>query len=145
MEGAEMSMPAPSTAGTHTSGPTLGFPLGTILLIFIVFAISGIFSGCYHWEKVRALWKRRRHGEHENQDQTSDQYISISIQESPSKITKEDNKERNQGLPVIMPGDPIPKFIAMPSPCLYIPRPTLDKKIPQLELQLDHSIRIPKS
>ncbi|KAF3335155.1 hypothetical protein FCM35_KLT19662 [Carex littledalei] len=145
MDGADISTPAPPAIGMHPSRPTLGFPLGTALLIFVIFSLSGIFSGCYHWEKIRAFRQQMRRGEHENQeDQTSDHHISVSIPSSPSKIIKEEMKEKNQGLPVIMPGDPIPKFIAMPCPC-QLARPTLDDKSPQFELQLEHSIRIPKS
>lgn len=35
--------------------PSLGFPLGTALLLIIVFSLSGIFSCCYHWDKLRSL------------------------------------------------------------------------------------------
>lgn len=40
----------------HTqSRPTLGFPLGTALLLIIIFSLSGFFSCCYHWDKLRHL------------------------------------------------------------------------------------------
>lgn len=89
MDGADISTPAPPAFGIHPSRPTLGFPLGTALLIFVIFSLSGIFSGCYHWEKIRAFRQQMRRGEHENQDQTSDHHISVSIPSSPSKIIKE--------------------------------------------------------
>ena len=37
------------------SRPSLGFPLGTALLLIIIFSLSGIFSCCYHWDKHRSL------------------------------------------------------------------------------------------
>nr|XP_016507552.1 PREDICTED: uncharacterized protein At5g65660-like isoform X2 [Nicotiana tabacum] len=37
------------------SRPSLGFPLGTALLLLIIFSLSGIFSCCYHWDKLRSL------------------------------------------------------------------------------------------
>ncbi|MCL7044223.1 hypothetical protein MKW94_030371, partial [Papaver nudicaule] len=37
------------------SRPSLGFPLGTALLLIIIFSLSGFFSCCYHWEKLRSL------------------------------------------------------------------------------------------
>ncbi|KAF7829246.1 Hydroxyproline-rich glycoprotein family protein [Senna tora] len=37
------------------SRPSLGFPLGTALLLIIIFSLSGIFSCCYHWDKLRSL------------------------------------------------------------------------------------------
>lgn len=38
-----------------SSRPTIGFPLGTALLLIVVFSLSGIFSCCYHWDKLRHL------------------------------------------------------------------------------------------
>ncbi|KAL4367248.1 hypothetical protein GQ457_05G008090 [Hibiscus cannabinus] len=89
------------------SRPSLGFPLGTALLLIIIFSLSGIFSCCYHWDKLRSL---RRSFAHADAD----------IEASPSK-TKPDatdlKKNQSQSLPVLMPGDEIPKFIALPCPC----------------------------
>jgi hypothetical protein len=87
MDGADISSPGPPAMVIHSSRPTLGFPLGTALLIFVIFSLSGIFSGCYHWEKLRSFRRQRLRGEHENQEQTNNQHISISIPSSPSKIT----------------------------------------------------------
>lgn len=38
-----------------SSRPTLGFPLGTALLLIVIFSLSGVFSCCYHWDKLRHL------------------------------------------------------------------------------------------
>lgn len=38
-----------------TSRPVIAFPLGMALLIVVVFGLSGIFSCCYHWDKIRSL------------------------------------------------------------------------------------------
>ncbi|XP_031505756.1 uncharacterized protein LOC116268085 isoform X1 [Nymphaea colorata] len=35
--------------------PIVGFPLGTALLVLVIFCISGIVSCCYHYEKIRSL------------------------------------------------------------------------------------------
>ncbi|GMI67715.1 hypothetical protein like AT5G65660 [Hibiscus trionum] len=85
------------------SRPSLGFPLGTALLLIIIFSLSGIFSCCYHWDKLRSL--RRSFAD---------------IQPSPSKPNPDFTdlkKNQSQSLPVLMPGDQIPKFIALPCPC----------------------------
>ncbi|KAG5535431.1 hypothetical protein RHGRI_023256 [Rhododendron griersonianum] len=37
------------------SRPSLGFPLGTALLLIVVFTLSGVFSCCYHCERIRTL------------------------------------------------------------------------------------------
>lgn len=50
MEGQDLSPPR-----MDTSRPSLGFPLGTALLLIIIFSLSGIFSCCYHWDKLRSF------------------------------------------------------------------------------------------
>ncbi|CAN8251511.1 unnamed protein product [Cochlearia groenlandica] len=87
------------------SRPSLGFPLGTALLLIIIFSLSGIFSCCYHWEKHRSL--RRS-------------LANADIESSPSKHQQtfpDMKKSENQSVPVLMPGDNRPKFIALPCPC----------------------------
>ncbi|KAK9061938.1 hypothetical protein SSX86_019125 [Deinandra increscens subsp. villosa] len=92
----------------HSPRPTIGFPLGTALLLIVVFSISGIFSCCYHWEKLRHL-----RGDFSDEDPDSDG--------SPSKpkpiYSQENRREEDQSLPVIMAGDQFARFIAMPCPC----------------------------
>ncbi|KAK1439059.1 hypothetical protein QVD17_04874 [Tagetes erecta] len=85
---------------SDSSRPTLGFPLGTALLLIIIFSLSGFFSCCYHWDKLRHL-------RGSSQDSTS----------KPNSIVTEKNKAEKESLPVIMPGDRIAKFIALPCPC----------------------------
>ncbi|KAJ0550323.1 hypothetical protein HanRHA438_Chr07g0307031 [Helianthus annuus] len=46
---------APPEYHQYSSRPTIGFPLGTALLLIVVFTLSGIFSCCYHWDKLRHL------------------------------------------------------------------------------------------
>ncbi|XWS29634.1 hypothetical protein CRYUN_Cryun24cG0046300 [Craigia yunnanensis] len=92
------------------SRPSLGFPLGTALLLIIIFSLSGIFSCCYHWKKLRSLRRSFADGTDPDAD----------IEASPSKSKPEYTdlkKNQSQSLPVLMPGDQIPKFIALPCPC----------------------------
>ncbi|KAE8010454.1 hypothetical protein FH972_006825 [Carpinus fangiana] len=97
------------------SRPSLGFPLGTALLLIIIFSLSGIFSCCYHWDKFRSL----RRSFSEDPDHEPD----IEASPSKSKPTCTDLKQnQSESLPVLMPGDRIPKFIALPCPC-EPPRP----------------------
>ncbi|KAK9231419.1 hypothetical protein WN943_021653 [Citrus x changshan-huyou] len=92
------------------SRPSLGFPLGTALLLIVIFSLSGIFSCCYHWDKVRSL--RRSFSEH------ADPEADNEGSPSKSKAAHMDlKKNQSQSLPVLMPGDQIPKFIALPCPC----------------------------
>ncbi|OMP11248.1 hypothetical protein CCACVL1_00599 [Corchorus capsularis] len=93
------------------SRPSLGFPLGTALLLIVIFSLSGIFSCCYHWDKLRSLRRSFSNGTDIPDD---------DIEASPSKSKPEFmdlKKNISQSLPVLMPGDQIPKFIALPCPC----------------------------
>ena len=75
--------PAPSMTLPieHSSRPTLGFPLGTALLLLVIFALSGMFSCCYHWDKLRSLWSRHPALFEESE------HTAISIASSPSKTS----------------------------------------------------------
>ncbi|XP_008785322.1 uncharacterized protein At5g65660 isoform X2 [Phoenix dactylifera] len=117
MDAGEVTPPA------HLSTrPTLGFPLGTALLLVVIFCLSGVFSCCYHWDKLRSL--RRRHGRTSNPVQPADdhhhQHAPSSMPSPPAKLlSKLQNykQEKDESLPVIMPGDRIPRFMAWPCPC----------------------------
>ncbi|XP_020204824.1 uncharacterized protein At5g65660 isoform X2 [Cajanus cajan] len=93
MESQDLSPPH-----VDASRPSLGFPLGTALLLIIIFALSGILSCCYHWDRLRSL----RHPQ---------------MPSSPTKSRHPTTDLRQNSLPVLMPGDEVPKFIAMPCPC----------------------------
>uniref|UniRef100_A0ACD5WGD5 Uncharacterized protein n=1 Tax=Avena sativa TaxID=4498 RepID=A0ACD5WGD5_AVESA len=77
--------PAPSMTVpmAHSSRPTLGFPLGTALLLLVIFSLSGIFSCCYHWDRLRLLWSRHPAMLEEGQ------LTVISIGSAPSKATSQ--------------------------------------------------------
>ncbi|XP_064958243.1 uncharacterized protein At5g65660-like [Musa acuminata AAA Group] len=121
MDGAELAtMPTPAL--NHPSRPTLGFPLGTALLLIVIFCLSGIFSCCYHWEKLRSLRdrSRRRHGNQPSLAAVEDgQLPQFSLSSPASKVAlqhQENKAERIPSFPVIMPGDRMPKFMAWPCP-----------------------------
>ncbi|CAA2958809.1 uncharacterized protein At5g65660-like [Olea europaea subsp. europaea] len=104
----------------EASRPSLGFPLGTALLLVIIFSLSGIFSCCYHWEKLRSF--RRSFLDLEAGDDQGP---------SKPKITHMSSKEKqNESLPVLMPGDNFPKFIALPCPCRP---PTQDRFVVEIK------------
>ncbi|PIN21647.1 hypothetical protein CDL12_05643 [Handroanthus impetiginosus] len=96
---------------SHSEGsrPSLGFPLGTALLLVVIFSLSGIFSCCYHWDKLRRSFSLPA---------AADLEAAADIDPSKPKPPHMDLKQKaNQSLPVIMPGDDVPKFIALPCPC----------------------------
>uniref|UniRef100_A0A7C8ZUI6 Hydroxyproline-rich glycoprotein family protein n=1 Tax=Opuntia streptacantha TaxID=393608 RepID=A0A7C8ZUI6_OPUST len=102
---------------SDASRPSLGFPLGTALLLIVIFSLSGIFSCCYHWDKFRSL--RRQ-----SQSQSQNHSLDLEAAHHPdSDLLKEKEKQQQQqaqmreSVPVIMPGDEMPRFIALPCPC----------------------------
>ncbi|KAI4382089.1 hypothetical protein MLD38_008095 [Melastoma candidum] len=99
-----MESPELSPPHLDQSRLSLGFPLGTALLLLAIFTLSGIFSCCYHWDKARSL---RRSAAYESSD----------IEQQAHSKSAGAKCCQNESLPVLMPGDEIPKFIAMPCPC----------------------------
>nr|XP_043634510.1 uncharacterized protein At5g65660-like [Erigeron canadensis] len=103
---------APPPPQHHDSSrPTIGFPLGTALLLIVVFSLSGIFSCCYHWDKLRHL-----RGDFSDDDPDSSHHHDSS-NSKPKLIYSEKKQEENGSMPVIMAGDQYARFIAMPCPC----------------------------
>ncbi|KAM7261855.1 hypothetical protein ACFE04_020932 [Oxalis oulophora] len=95
------------------SRPSLGFPLGTALLLIIIFSLSGIFSCCYHWDKLRSL--RRSYSE--DMDPEAVDFTQASPSNKSKHVQLDVKQNQRFSVPVLMPGDQIPKFIAMPCPC----------------------------
>ncbi|KAG9129772.1 hypothetical protein Leryth_015470 [Lithospermum erythrorhizon] len=91
-----------------SSRPSLGFPLGTAFLLIVIFSLSGILSCCYHRDKLRSF----RRG-----SQPSDLEAASTDTMKPKPILSSLNQMEKECLPVLMPGDQVPKFIAMPCPC----------------------------
>ncbi|KAJ6405056.1 hypothetical protein OIU84_013100, partial [Salix udensis] len=92
--------------------PSLGFPIGLVLLLLMLFIMSGLFSCCLHWEKVLSLFGVS--GE-ENHSHIEEDIEHLPQKSSPPHVKLK--KNHGQSLPVLMPGDRVPKFIAMACPC----------------------------
>ncbi|KAM7524302.1 hypothetical protein LguiA_014204 [Lonicera macranthoides] len=110
-----MQSPYYAPAHEESSRPSLSFPLGTALLLIVIFSLSGIFSCCYHWDKLRSL---RRSFDADHEDDTED------APSKPKHTHMNSKQNQNESLPVLMPGDRIAKFIALPCPC-EPPRPEM--------------------
>ncbi|KAG2696045.1 hypothetical protein I3843_07G041100 [Carya illinoinensis] len=116
------------------SRPSLGFPLGTALLLIIILSLSGIFSCCYHWDRFRSL-------RHSFSQDDPDHHTDIEASPSKSKpICTNQKQNQSQSLPVLMPGDRIPKFIALPCP-REPPRP--EKVVVKVQKPLKPPPRLP--
>lgn len=157
-----MESPDFSPHHADASRPSLGFPLGTALLLIIIFSLSGIFSCCYHWEKLRSL----RRSVSDGPDPEADIEASPSKSKPPHGVInfftydvtcvyyvchgtsanvgmlffKDLKQNQNQSLPVLMPGDEIPKFIALPCPC---EPPRAEKVVVKMETPPPKPPRLP--
>ncbi|GLJ30193.1 hypothetical protein SUGI_0597160 [Cryptomeria japonica] len=94
--------------------PNLGFPLGTAFVLLIVLGFSALFSICYHWEKIRSF--HSRHASHSFSATSSQQLQPNPPLQIDDDSTSNLEVHQLQSLPVLMPGDEMPKFIAWPSP-----------------------------
>ncbi|KAK7842200.1 uncharacterized protein At5g65660 [Quercus suber] len=105
---------------TDSTRPLIGFPLGLALLLILLLGMSAFFYCCFHWERLRSLFISSP--DDNNSDIEADIPNSPRKPLSPHKIIKRDE---SQSFSVLMPGDQVPKFIAMACPC----RPPLAEKV----------------
>ncbi|KAI3900713.1 hypothetical protein MKW92_003347 [Papaver armeniacum] len=105
--------------------PSVGFPLGIALLLILVFGVSGFFSCCYNWNKLRSLRRSFSPSDENHQEEDTDlegsgtnnhNPVVQSLSSIPSQIYLHGNQNTNKSIPVIMPGDNIAKFVAISCP-----------------------------
>ncbi|WVZ20029.1 hypothetical protein V8G54_007351 [Vigna mungo] len=100
-----------------SSGASIAFPLGLALLIAVLFFFCSFFCCCLHWEKLRPFFPF-----------SSGNITSLPHHTQPlTPMTPPPHKpgfpllmmKQNSGesFPVLMPGDEVPKFIALACPC----------------------------
>ncbi|EEF35010.1 uncharacterized protein At5g65660 [Ricinus communis] len=92
--------------------PSIGFPLALALLLVFLCFMSGLFLSCLHWNKLRALL-----GASSTHDQDSHIQDDIEYALHKSAPARQELENEGKSLPVLMPGDDTPKFIAIPCPC----------------------------
>ncbi|OAY51091.1 uncharacterized protein At5g65660 [Manihot esculenta] len=95
----------------ESTRPSIGFPLGLALLLVMLLFMAGFFTCCLYWDKLRSLLG------------VSSEEISHA--QKPTPPQEESKRNRAESLPVLMPGDQVPRFIAMACPC----KPPLPEKI----------------
>ncbi|CAN1341141.1 Uncharacterized protein At5g65660 [Linum perenne] len=78
----------------------IGVPLGLALLLLSLFSMTGVFICCLHWGYLRSLW--------DAPDDDETQHLPPHKSSPPQLV---------ESLPVLMPGDEVPRFIAMACPC----------------------------
>nr|XP_016449220.1 PREDICTED: uncharacterized protein At5g65660-like [Nicotiana tabacum] len=100
-----------SALGITSSRPTIAFPLGLALLVLVLVCIIGSFACCYHWNKLRSLLCSSASATHLD-DQSSDDSAHVSA----FKIIQAQKQKNGESLTILMPGDEVPKFVALPTP-----------------------------
>ncbi|KAL4333658.1 hypothetical protein GQ457_07G024430 [Hibiscus cannabinus] len=103
------------SSSSTSSRPIIGYPLGVALLLILLFCISGFLIGCVNWHKLQALILRYSPDHDHNDNTRSD--IDRSPDVRPPFLATAGQKLVGQSLPVLMPGDEVPRFLAMACPC----------------------------
>ncbi|XP_031505763.1 uncharacterized protein At5g65660-like isoform X2 [Nymphaea colorata] len=95
--------------------PIVGFPLGTALLVLVIFCISGIVSCCYHYEKIRSLRRSSDSNSASAEPAAEPQDAAATATTKSTPFHQSFKKQESVTLSVLMPGDEFPKFVAWPS------------------------------
>ncbi|KAJ9166428.1 hypothetical protein P3X46_021186 [Hevea brasiliensis] len=118
----------------ESSRPSLGFPSGLALLLVILFLMSGFFTCCLHWDKIRSLFRITSSEENSHAQQDIEH-----LPQKPTPAPQESKENKAEPLPVLMPGDQVPRFIAMACPC----EPPLLEKMITIKVQKPPPVPIP--
>ncbi|XP_057442400.1 uncharacterized protein At5g65660-like [Lotus japonicus] len=107
---------------TAASRVSIELPLGLALLFASLLFICVFFCCCLHWKKLKTLFPSS------GADTSQAHMQQVDLTSSPQKpafpvLMMKQNYA--QSLPVLMPGDEIPKFIATACPC----EPPRDERI----------------
>ncbi|KAI3932975.1 hypothetical protein MKW98_029208 [Papaver atlanticum] len=91
------------SSSSHRIDAATVFPLGAALLLVVIFCLSGVLSCYCHWGKLGSA-SSNADLEANTPNKLTSTYPSLKM-------------DQRESLPVLMPGDNIPRFIAMPCPC----------------------------
>ncbi|KAK2446339.1 hypothetical protein P8452_23823 [Trifolium repens] len=97
--------------------PYIGFPLGLALLVSLLFFISCFFCCCLHWDKLQCLFPSFMVNVINPQSHIQQQPQYASSHHKPGFPVLMMKENHVQSFPVVMPGDKVPKFIALACPC----------------------------
>ncbi|KAL5777476.1 hypothetical protein ACOSP7_010402 [Xanthoceras sorbifolium] len=93
--------------------PSIAFPLGFALLLILLFCTSGFLSCCLHWNKIRSRFRPFTHDSNYPRDQTNISHLH----QKPSPLHMMSKENQAESVLVSMPGDGVPKFVAIKCPC----------------------------
>ncbi|KAK7311727.1 hypothetical protein RJT34_10039 [Clitoria ternatea] len=97
------------------SSISIGFPLGLALLVLLLLFVSCFFLCFLHWEKLQPLFPCCRViPPHHPEIQP---HLTHPLPHKPGFPVLMMKHNRGESLPVLMPGDEVPRFIALACPC----------------------------
>ncbi|KAJ1376222.1 hypothetical protein SESBI_50175 [Sesbania bispinosa] len=101
---------------------SISFPLGLALLVALLLFISCFFCCCLHWDKLQSMFPSSAVviiNPQPHQIQAAAGLTTTASHHKPGfPVLKRMQMQKHGGsLPVLMPGDEIPKFIALECPC----------------------------
>ncbi|KAK7282925.1 hypothetical protein RIF29_12048 [Crotalaria pallida] len=96
---------------SSSSHASIGFPLGLSLLVALLMFICCFFCCCLHWDKLQSLFSSL--GVINPRIQADLTSFDLQKPAPPVVMMK---KTQGQSLPVMMPGDEVPKFVAIACP-----------------------------
>ncbi|KAK2660002.1 hypothetical protein Ddye_006535 [Dipteronia dyeriana] len=91
----------------------IGFPLGLALLLVLLFCMSGFLCCCLHWNKIRSLFRGFRDDDTDSISDSDQMNINRLYQIKPASLHMMPKKNQTESVLVSMPGDRVPKFLAM--------------------------------
>ncbi|XP_031384986.1 uncharacterized protein At5g65660-like isoform X2 [Punica granatum] len=112
----EMRDPVPTPRNAGESRTSTGFFLGIASLLLFIIGLSMSITFCYFRKNLRLLCLSA---------------LNASELDIKPKAMSEGSKFRHgESLPVLMPGDRVPKFVALPCPC---EPPREEKKVVEMQ------------
>ncbi|KAK3231126.1 hypothetical protein Dsin_003007 [Dipteronia sinensis] len=116
-------------ASSPAARPCISFPLGLALLLVLLFCVSGFLCCCLHWNKIRSLFRGFRDDDTDSIADSDQMNISQLHKIKPASLHMISKENQRESVLVSMPGDRVPKFVAMKCRLCEPPIHILDKVI----------------
>ncbi|TQD98682.1 hypothetical protein C1H46_015675 [Malus baccata] len=91
--------------------PSLAFPVSLALLVLLLLSTSIFFLCCLHFDKLRSLFLSSV------EEGNPDDHILPDLDQKSTRPNMMEKQNQQKSLTVLMPGDQVPKFIAIACPC----------------------------
>ncbi|GKV19946.1 hypothetical protein SLEP1_g30139 [Rubroshorea leprosula] len=107
-------------ASSSSNRPSIGFPLGVALLLIFLLCMSTLLSCWLKWHELRRLlWSSGEEDDDGSTVQIDIATLPVATTVGPYPVEKpvvDVTEDEGRNRPVLMPGDRVPKFIAIACP-----------------------------